>query len=371
MNNNETIEVYVATHKKIDFEFPDYCKKIQVNAERSGQWEGYLHDNDNQDNISFKNPNYCELTALYSMWKNCRADIQGLFHYRRIISKVDHMKNKYEWQLLIDEHEVKDMAIPEDIIKSELENFDIILTFPEPYSSVNVLEAFRYHCYWKDLEKLYRIFAVDYPEYNRAFLDVLNANYFSRCNMFIARREFVNDYCSWLFEILGKFESQISLDGYDWDHTRIYGYVAEFLLNVYVSAKNLKYKYYYRARTFVENVYKARFKRILKQIPGLLTSVKVSRNIINKLLTRRYTQETDEFIITQEIQRGDSVLIALITPKSKNFSLESLHETFRKLEAQAEERKLLFRPRVNLAPETPGAVKDSLREAGIRIMNAQ
>ncbi len=39
------VEVYVATHKKIDFEIPDYCRKIQVNAERNGQWEGYLHDN--------------------------------------------------------------------------------------------------------------------------------------------------------------------------------------------------------------------------------------------------------------------------------------------------------------------------------------
>ncbi|MBR0204835.1 MAG: DUF4422 domain-containing protein [Synergistaceae bacterium] len=368
-DNNATIEVYVATHKKVDFEFPDYCSTIQVNAEKNGQWEGYLHDNDNQDNISLKNPNYCELTALYSMWKNCKADIQGLFHYRRVISKVDHMKNKYEWQLLIDEHEVKDMSISEQTIRRELENYDIILTFPETYASVSVLEAFRYHCYWKDLEKLYKIFAIDYPEYNQAFLNVLNAEHFSRCNMFIARREFVSDYCSWLFEVLGKFESQISLEGYDLDHSRIYGYVAEFLLNVYVLKHNLKYKYYYRARTFVENVYKARFKRILKQVPGLLTSVKVSSKIINNLLTRRQTEENGEFIITRELPHGDSVFIALVTPKGKNFSLEALYETFRKLEAEAEERNLLFRPRINFAQDTPDSIKESLREAGIRIMN--
>ncbi|MBQ9596553.1 MAG: DUF4422 domain-containing protein, partial [Synergistaceae bacterium] len=222
---------------------------------------------------------------------------------------------------------------------------------------------------WKDLEKLYKIFAIDYPEYNQAFLNVLNAEHFSRCNMFIARREFVSDYCSWLFEVLGKFESQISLEGYDLDHSRIYGYVAEFLLNVYVLKHNLKYKYYYRARTFVENVYKARFKRILKQVPGLLTSVKVSRKIINNLLTRRQTEENGEFIITRELPHGDSVFIALVTPKGKNFSLEALYETFRKLEAEAEERNLLFRPRINFAQDTPDSIKESLREAGIRIMN--
>ena len=42
----KSVEVYVATHKKIDFALPDYCSKIQVNAERNGQWEGYLHDNE-------------------------------------------------------------------------------------------------------------------------------------------------------------------------------------------------------------------------------------------------------------------------------------------------------------------------------------
>lgn len=83
--STKTVEVYVASINPIDFPLPDYCRKIQVNAEANGQLSGYLHDNDNPDNISRKNPNYSELTALYSMWKNCTADIQGLYHYRRYI----------------------------------------------------------------------------------------------------------------------------------------------------------------------------------------------------------------------------------------------------------------------------------------------
>lgn len=46
------IDVYVATHKKIQLSLPSYCKMKQVNSLVNGPWDGYLHDADGQENIS-------------------------------------------------------------------------------------------------------------------------------------------------------------------------------------------------------------------------------------------------------------------------------------------------------------------------------
>jgi hypothetical protein len=45
------------------------------------------------DNISEKNPLYCELTGVYWAWKNLECDVTGLVHYRRYFGK----KNKTDF----------------------------------------------------------------------------------------------------------------------------------------------------------------------------------------------------------------------------------------------------------------------------------
>ena len=62
------VNIYIATHKKMkQFSLKNYSV-LQVGAEGKESF-GYLRD-DSGDNISHKNPNYCELTGLYWIWKN-------------------------------------------------------------------------------------------------------------------------------------------------------------------------------------------------------------------------------------------------------------------------------------------------------------
>ncbi|MDE7022508.1 MAG: DUF4422 domain-containing protein, partial [Lachnospiraceae bacterium] len=67
---------------------PSYVYPIQVGADLTEQIISGLQDNQGE-NISRKNRNYCELTATYHAWKNCQAAYKGLCHYRRIFEIDD------------------------------------------------------------------------------------------------------------------------------------------------------------------------------------------------------------------------------------------------------------------------------------------
>ena len=47
-----------------------------------------------ENNISEKNPYYCELTGLYWAWKNLDAEYIGLVHYRRYFTSVKRVTKK-------------------------------------------------------------------------------------------------------------------------------------------------------------------------------------------------------------------------------------------------------------------------------------
>ena len=89
----KNIKIIVATHKK--YNMPKDNMYLPVHVGRQGKDDiGYQGDNEGE-NISEKNPFYCELTGLYWAWKNLNADYIGLAHYRRnFVYKKG--KNKFE-----------------------------------------------------------------------------------------------------------------------------------------------------------------------------------------------------------------------------------------------------------------------------------
>ncbi|MBQ3450331.1 MAG: DUF4422 domain-containing protein, partial [Synergistaceae bacterium] len=365
-NTEPSVEVYVATHKKIDFEIPDYCKKIQVNAERNGQWEGYLHDNDNPDNISLKNPNYCELTALYAMWKNCDADIQGLCHYRRYFSKFDDMQDKNQndyWSLGVTYSEVVKSSVTKQNIIHELEHHDIILPYPNINTlDISVEEFFEAYVELKDIRAIHKVLEEYYPDYLPALFHALEVNHYSACNMLIARRKLIDDYCTWLFDVLSKVEDRISFDGDDEEHARTYGYLSEILMNTYVHRHNLKCKFFSRIVTSQH----AGIKRMLKKIPGLRWSFR----LLHKRLTTESLKETNNFsihIIRMFIER-QHCFIARFTPKNEDNLLVNLEEAMNELKAEASRENRTFLPQIVLSKEAPESLRKSLWDSGVRIL---
>ena len=236
------VEILTACHNRFDTELPCGYKKIQVSAATAKErWPGCLHD-DEGDNISAKNPYYCELTALYWGWKNSDAEIKGLCHYRRYFSDIREplmSYYKYSGKKNISRRILKSW----DVIKDLEEGNEIILTVPyAPYPLTAKQDLLRF-CRQEDVEAAITSIGEMYPDYLETALDLFNARNLSYCNMMIAGKEVYNAYCAWLFPLLFKMEEEM-LRKEEKIQDRVFGYLAEFLLNVYVEKNCLKKNYY-------------------------------------------------------------------------------------------------------------------------------
>ena len=69
------IKILVAAHKNYWMPEDSVYLPLHVGAEGKSDL-GYTKDNTG-DNISAKNPNFCELTGLYWAWKNLEAVMSG------------------------------------------------------------------------------------------------------------------------------------------------------------------------------------------------------------------------------------------------------------------------------------------------------
>ena len=405
------VEVYVATQRPIDFAVPSYCVKCQVDAARSGQWEGYIHDNDNPDNLSLLNPRYCELTALHTMWKTCTADIQGLYHYRRYIGNKpaideldEHDRNRFE--AFIVTAEIVGKSITEQAIIRELEHSDMIVTslFPPAHMRYfTVGETMKFFYLQKDMAKLWRIMRANYPDYVPSMVQVLDADKYTSCNLFIARREVVGEYCTWLFDVLGRLDAETSYDGYDSKYIRTVAYLAEVLLNVYIHKHNLRCSYFHknlvtdmtRHNDLASRDIKRIVKNFLKGIPMVSRTVFAFRNMIRERLFRRM-RELEKFLSScrdpEEIrsymrsfglrregsflycklrkEKHIDLLIFVPDDEASDF-LPELTGIIAKREAEGLRRKKTFLYRIILSSRTPEPLREALRESGVRIMEHQ
>ena len=93
--------IVVATHKKYRMPKDPLYLPVHVGAEGKKDAKGnpldfgYQKDNEG-DNISIKNPRYCELTGIYWAWKNLDSDYIGLVHYRRYFGGRNRGKDIFD-----------------------------------------------------------------------------------------------------------------------------------------------------------------------------------------------------------------------------------------------------------------------------------
>lgn len=245
------VSIYIATHKKTVFpEFKEYIP-IQVGAEQSKEKFGFLTD-DEGNNISTKNQNFCELTALYWIWKNSDADIVGMVHYRR------YFFNKFGSSSL-------ENVLKKEEITKILNQYDCILPQKIYIAKSNLKGQYEKLHNIADLEKCKEIIKTKYPEYEEAFDSVMESKHFYAFNMFIMKKELLNQYAKWLFDILFELEKTIKIENYDKYNSRVYGFLSERLFNVWLEKNKIKIKEK-KVYNIEQNVLKQDMERIIKKI---------------------------------------------------------------------------------------------------------
>lgn len=185
-NNEITAKIYMANSiydKPItcDYQRPCYEEPIQVGTALTSQRIEGIKIFDNQgDNISHKNRQYCELTGMYWIWKNAKEDFVGLSHYRR------------------------HFILPEDWLQiMTLNHVDAILPMPA-YVAPQIGENYRQRHDGDDWDYLLSILKEMYPKRYDFIEEFFQGNLYYPCNMFIMKKKALDDLCSWMFPILDK-----------------------------------------------------------------------------------------------------------------------------------------------------------------------
>lgn len=219
--------IYIASHKR--FEVPElegYCP-LQVGA--LGKLDlGYLKDCDGE-NISYKNPNYCELTGLYWIWKNCNDDYKGLVHYRRYFGRSNLRTGK-------------DVIYTYKELLGFLNDVDILVSYVECFKQSAKEEILLSCCTPEIFDELRESVIKLYPEYIDSFDEYFSQKKSVLFNMLFCKDEIFDAYCEWLFEVLFELERSVDLTKLNAYQQRLYGFLSERLLNVWIKKQHLSVK---------------------------------------------------------------------------------------------------------------------------------
>lgn len=211
---NEKIKIFAMTHKA--FTPPPDPMYVPLQVGRACHKPlGYTGD-DTGDHISGLNASYSELTGVYWLWKNYRdADIIGICHYRRyFITEGGFLYSSADIRRLLSEYDM--------IVTKKLE---LRMPYYDGFASTHDE---------KDLIETEHVVAEKYPEYAPLFHEMVHKNETYFANMMICSKQLYDAYCTWLFGILFEVQRRIDTTGYDNYRKRVYGFLSEFLLTVWI-----------------------------------------------------------------------------------------------------------------------------------------
>lgn len=232
---SDRIKIFVVYHRNSPRIEREPFVPIQVG---NGAPLGMLRD-DTGDNIAAKNPNYCELTAQYWIWKNVKdADVVGLCHYRRIPSFTSDDCAEFSD---FSEETCRRFGWTQERISNLMRENDILLppcwaVFPvgEPGNVMSPYDFYARHHRESDMRVALDVIREKTPELADSAERVLlqGTEQCFGC-ISVMRKSLFDAYSEWLFNVLFEVEKRITLPK-NREEARLFGFLAEALLNVWV-----------------------------------------------------------------------------------------------------------------------------------------
>lgn len=215
----QKIRIFIMTHRS--FTPPSDPMYVPLQVGRANQDPlGYLRD-DLGDHISDLNAYYSELTGVYWLWKNYTdTDIIGICHYRRyLIAEDGHLYREADFARLLSAYDM--------VVTKKLE---LRMPYYDGFASTHDE---------KDLIETERVVAEKYPSYAPLFHRMVHQKETYFANMMVCSKQLYDQYCTWLFDILFEVQKRIDTTGYDNYRKRVYGFLSEFLLTVWIEKNGL------------------------------------------------------------------------------------------------------------------------------------
>ena len=158
------------------------------------------------------------------------------------INKYEEVESINKKKIPKEENEKFKIVLTQKETEELLKKTDIILPKKRKYYIENLYSHYEHTMYIEPLDETRRIIEEKCPEYLGEFDKLHKRTSAHMFNMFIMKKEILDEYCTWLFDILFELEKRTDASKYDSFHARFYGRISELLLDVWVNRNKIKYE---------------------------------------------------------------------------------------------------------------------------------
>ena len=169
------------------------------------------------------------MTGLYWAWKNLDVKYLGLVHYRRYFT----LKSKWYRK----KHDNMECVLTKKEAEYLMEKYDIVVPKKQKYIIETLYTHYAHTHYKAHLDQTREIIQKQCPEYLNDYDSVVNSRAGHMFNMFIMSKEYLDDYCAWLFPILFELEKNVDAKNLSAFQQRFYGRVSEIIFNCWIRNK--------------------------------------------------------------------------------------------------------------------------------------